>query len=105
MLTLCPLVGGIFYGWPAYIYVLKEEEVYAELCIEHHNQTGTQLGSAGIGCPDQNLTSVQSTVTCIEQDAKFNSIFVTACLLSNVFGTFYGKYIQFKNFFCHEYIY
>ena len=67
-------VGGIFYGWPAYIYVLKEEGVFRELCNE------TQLIAA-------NQTS------CVEQDTKFNSIFITACLLSNVFGTVFGKLI------------
>ena len=66
------LVGGIFYGWPAYIYVLKEEGVFLELC----NQT-------------QLLATNQTS--CVEQDTKFNSIFITACLLSNVFGTVFGK--------------
>lgn len=64
-------VGGIFYGWPAYIYVLKEEGVFRELCNE------TQL-----------LATNQTS--CVEQDTKFNSIFITACLLSNVFGTVFG---------------
>ena len=65
-------VGGIFYGWPAYIYVLKEEGVFLELC----NQT--------------QLVATNQT-SCVEQDTKFNSIFITACLLSNVFGTVFGK--------------
>jgi len=64
-------VGGIFYGWPAYIYVLKEEGVFLELC----NQT--------------QLVATNQT-SCVEQDTKFNSIFITACLLSNVFGTVFG---------------
>lgn len=72
------LVGGIFYGWPAYIYVLKEEGVFRELC----NQT-------------QLLATNQTS--CVEQDTKFNSIFITACLLSNIFGTVFGK-LQPRNY-------
>ena len=65
------LVGGIFYGWPGYIFVLKEEGVFQELC----NQT--------------ELIATNQT-SCVEQDAKFNSIFVTACLLANFFSTLCG---------------
>ena len=64
-------VGGIFYGWPGYIFVLKEEGVFQELC----NQT--------------ELIATNQT-SCVEQDAKFNSIFVTACLLANFFSTLCG---------------
>ena len=32
-------VGGIFYGWPAFIYVLKKEDVFYELC-----ENGTARG-------------------------------------------------------------
>ena len=28
------LVGGIFYGWPSYVFVLKEEKVFYDLCNE-----------------------------------------------------------------------
>ena len=59
------------FGWPAYLYVLKEEKVYLELC----NQTEIEI---------QNATS------CFEQDAKFQSMFILGCLLANIFGTVFG---------------
>ena len=73
-------VGGIFYGWPAFIYVLKKEEVFFELCDVPLNGTDAahEWGNMTIK-------------SCIAQDTKYNSIFVTAALLSNVFGTVYGK--------------
>jgi len=67
------LVGGIFYGWTSYIFILKEENVFLELCTESN---GTSNG-----------TSISS---CVEQDKKFNSIFVLGILLSNVFTILYG---------------
>ena len=51
--------------------MLKEEGVFRELC----NQT--------------ELIATNQT-SCVEQDAKFNSIFVTACLLANFFSTLCG---------------
>jgi len=68
-------VGGIFYGWPALQFVLKEENVFAELCA---NSTASSN------------TNSKSQISCPEQDNRYNSIFVWGAMLSNCFGMVYG---------------
>ena len=64
-------VGGLFYGLPAHIFILKEEGVFSELC---------ENGTSG----------------CIAQDEQFNAIFVrglfVATLFSYIFGVILDKY-------------
>ncbi|CBY30924.1 unnamed protein product [Oikopleura dioica] len=68
-------VGGIFYGWPALQFVLKEENVFAELCA---NSTASSN------------TNSTSQISCPEQDNRYNSIFVWGAMLSICFGMVYG---------------
>jgi hypothetical protein len=45
-------VGGIFYGWPALQFVLKEENVFSELC-ENSNSTASSNFSRHVDSPRQ----------------------------------------------------
>ena len=66
-------VGGLFYGLPAHIFIMKEEGVFNELCEEKNQTSG-----------------------CIAQDEQFNAIFVrglfVATLFIYIFGVVLDKY-------------
>lgn len=49
------VVGGLFYGWPTYVFVLKEERVFYEVC----NQT-IPVGA--------NVTDEHYIPQCVEQE-------------------------------------
>ena len=63
-------VGGLFYGLPAHIFILKEEGVFYELC--------------------ENQKTNQTNSSCIEQDEKFNAIFVRGVFLATLFSYIFG---------------
>jgi len=81
-------VGGIFYGWPAYVFVLKEEKIFYELC-----ENGTDLGpKMGPVLNDTGTTEVHDTIKhCVAQDTFYNMLFVIGCGISNGCGLLFGK--------------
>ena len=72
-------VGGIFYGWPAYVFVLKEERIFYDLC---ENSTHNFYINETIGTGD--------VPSCPEQDTYYNMLFVIGCALSNSSGLLFG---------------
>ena len=85
ILLTCLLVGGIFYGWPAYVFILKEEEVFYDLC----NATVTAPILNNLTQPDDMVKH------CVEQDTFFNMLFVVGCALSNICGMLFGTNFLF----------
>ena len=85
-------MGGIFYGWPAYVFVLKEEKIFYELC-----ENGTDLGpKMGPVLNDTETTEVHDTIKhCVAQDTFYNMLFVIGCGISNGCGLLFGTYIVY----------
>ena len=73
-------MGGIFYGWPAYVFVLKEEGIFHELC--ENSTTSHSILS--------NSSSSRKYEPCAEQDTYYNMLFVIGCALSNMCGLIFG---------------
>ncbi|XP_072047130.1 equilibrative nucleobase transporter 1-like [Amphiura filiformis] len=59
ILAICEMLffGGLFYGWPSLVYVLKEESYYFDLCV--HNDT----------------SRITESVVCDKQDANLNLVY------------------------------
>ncbi|KAK3594304.1 hypothetical protein CHS0354_012056 [Potamilus streckersoni] len=77
--------GGIQYGWGALVYILKDEGIHDELCIEEPrggNSTTNSTAAVAVHCPDQ--------------DARFNlyySVVMSAFMVFVILGgTLFSKF-------------
>ncbi|XP_060086161.1 equilibrative nucleobase transporter 1-like [Ylistrum balloti] len=77
------LFGGIQYGWPSLLYILKQEHFFEELCIEGNNVTSG------------NGTYEVSNADCLSQDEIFNLIFSVGIVIFTVICVVMG-HMYFK---------
>ena len=91
------LVGGIFYGWPSFVFLLKKEKVFYNLCEEEFDTIPSNLTN----WDTENLPDTEEDIirSCVPQDEMFNTLFVAGCAISNMVGVIYGKVIlSFSSF-------
>ena len=67
-------VGGILYGWPAFVFILQEEGIFSGIC----NQSNTEFRIPVAISPMHN------------QDVLFNTIFIIGCAVCGISGLFFG---------------
>ena len=75
------LVGGIFYGWPAYVFVLKEEEIFYDLC---ENTTDSLYRSASSFKFNNSVAANEVKVTFLITPIYLFSIKSLKCFFSEV---------------------
>ncbi|CAL1537103.1 unnamed protein product, partial [Lymnaea stagnalis] len=94
------LFSGLRAGWPALVYVLKQERVYSHLCTEHGvlgsnvTQTGTVISRkerAPIGITMHQALNSNAHTACDAQDAIFNQCFTVATATMALSGLLYGQ--------------
>ncbi|KAK3578240.1 hypothetical protein CHS0354_011557 [Potamilus streckersoni] len=76
--------GGIHYGWGTLVYILKDEGIHEDLCIEEpRGETNTTNSTTAV------------PVHCPDQDARFNLYYSVAISAYVVFvilgGTLFSK--------------
>ncbi|XP_059147531.1 equilibrative nucleobase transporter 1-like [Physella acuta] len=78
---------GLLQGWGSLVYILKDEGIYSDLCVDQpHN-----------GSTDSNVTrnTTEDTVKssgCLEQDSKLAAIFTIASSLYNLISIVLGQF-------------
>ncbi|XP_033761550.1 solute carrier family 43 member 3-like [Pecten maximus] len=77
LLEIC-FFGGLQYGWVSLIYILKQEDVYKNLCIvtDRNTSSGSDSGSND---------------GCYAQDERFNLLFSVGFAVFNITGFICGE--------------
>ncbi|XP_046569550.1 solute carrier family 43 member 3-like [Haliotis rubra] len=90
----CLVFCGVMYGWASLVYVLKYEEVYADLCETDPDKTSGH-GEVNDSWIFQDGGGQDTDVVCHAQDEHFDLVFTIASSASALSSLFTGN-INFK---------
>ncbi|XP_072883529.1 equilibrative nucleobase transporter 1-like [Hemitrygon akajei] len=80
-LVECLGFSGVIAGWPSLVYVLKEDQYFADLCETARNSSRSSAPNATVGC--------------ILQDERFTLIFTIATAVKNIAAVVNGCLLDY----------
>ncbi|XP_041371222.1 solute carrier family 43 member 3-like isoform X3 [Gigantopelta aegis] len=96
------LFAGVIYGWSSFVFIFKEEGIYAHLCDVDSNITTSLTGltnsppsfstSSAVAEDGNEKTTQQS---CVEQDSMFNLAFTVSTVIITS-STVVAGYMHYK---------
>ncbi|XP_069111667.1 equilibrative nucleobase transporter 1-like [Argopecten irradians] len=83
------LFGGLQYGWFSLLFVLKQENVFRNLCLNRNNNTSVNEVSSSNGSIEA------SSEDCFPQDERFNLVFSIGIAVFTIIIVLFGQ-LYFK---------